>query len=54
MQDFVKSEQPPTQTQIFQLVRDINMYARDDFESLSVKVDAVVEVMTNFYQYECT
>lgn len=30
------------------------MYAKDDYESLKVQVKAVVEIMTNFYEYECT
>lgn len=53
-QDYVKREEPPTMSQQFQLARDINMFANDDYEAITVRVEALVEVMTNFYEYECT
>ena len=40
--------------QEFQLARDINMYNNDDYEAITVNVEALIEIMTNFYEYECT
>lgn len=47
-------EQAPTMSQYFLLVKDINMYANDDYEALTVNVEKLIEVITNYYTYECT
>lgn len=39
-------------SQTFDLVRDINAYSNDDYEAITVNVNALIEVMTNLYQYE--
>ena len=36
------------------MVHDINAYSNDDYEAITVNVNALIEVMTNFYQYEGT
>ena len=53
-QDFAKRSEAPRMTDALNLVFDINMYAKDNYESIKVNVERLIEIMTNFYEYECT
>lgn len=53
-QDYIKRKNRPTVGQIFQFMSDINLYANDNYEAIIVQTEAVIEVMTNFYEYEFT
>mgnify|MGYP003331590553 CR=1 FL=1 len=47
-------ETQPSISQMLQFMQDINMYAKDDYEGKTVSVDALTEVMTNYYEYGCS